>query len=148
MTQKKYFVYGAEKIRLQNKNIWTLFMKIKKTEMFKNTLKNKWNHYNKLIQNIDLLKYGINNKTNIYLDSVMSNGFIPMITKPTRKTHSTSTLIDHIHSNFKCINSLSGIVITDVADHYGVFHAIPTKKTKHLPQSAQFRRKINDKKNS
>ena len=95
--------------------------------------------------NIDLLKYGINNKTNIYLDSVMSNGFIPMITKPTRKTHSTSTLIDHIHSNFKCINSLSGIVITDVADHYGIFHAIPIKKTKHVPQSAQFRRKINDK---
>ena len=62
MTQKKYFVYGAEKIRLQNKNIWTLFMKIKKTEMFKNTLKNKWNHYNKLIQNIDLLKYGCSTK--------------------------------------------------------------------------------------
>ena len=75
--------------------------------------------------NIDLLKYGCHDKTNVYLDSIFSHGFLPLITKPTRIAQQSSTLIDHIYSNHNFTSSQSGIIINDVADHYGTFHLLP-----------------------
>ncbi len=71
--------------------------------------------------NIDLLKYSTHNDTFQYLDSVFSHGFIPVITLPTRVTPSSATLIDHIYSNDVSSTSSSGIILTDVADHFGTF---------------------------
>ena len=68
-------------------------------------------------------------KTNDYVDNIFSQGFLPLITKPTRVTSSSATLIDHIYSNDICSNSTSGIVLTDVADHFGIFHCIQSKQT-------------------
>ena len=34
-----------------------------------------------------------------YLDMLYSNNFLPIITEPSRLTHHTSTLIDHIYRN-------------------------------------------------
>ena len=79
--------------------------------------------------NIDLLKYNSHEKTNDYVDNIFSQGFLPLITKPTRVTSSSATLIDHIYSNDICSNSTSGIVLTDVADHFGIFHCIQSKQT-------------------
>ena len=47
-----------------------------------------------------------------------------MITKPTRVTQSSATLIDHIYSNNIEYLSSSGIIITDSADNFGIFHSI------------------------
>ena len=44
-----------------------------------------------------------------------------MITKPTRKTDFSATLIDHIYTNKKNLNCKSGILVTDVSDHFGIF---------------------------
>jgi len=44
--------------------------------------------------NIDLLKYSYHQVTNDYIDGVFSQGFIPRITRPTRVSHSSATLID------------------------------------------------------
>jgi hypothetical protein len=74
--------------------------------------------------NICLLKYGINDKTSDYVDGILSRGFLPVIHKPTRVTHTSATLIDHIYSNLTCNNTLSGIILTDVADHFGTFHIV------------------------
>ena len=71
--------------------------------------------------NIDLLKYETHDKTETYLDEIFANGFLPVITKPTRITNHSSTLIDHIYTNSKLDQFSSGIVTTDLADHYGVF---------------------------
>ena len=79
--------------------------------------------------NIDLLKYNSHEKTNDYVDNIFSQGFLPLITKPTRVTSSSATLIDHIYSNDICSNSTSGIVLTDVADHFGIFHCIQSNQT-------------------
>ena len=49
--------------------------------------------------NIDLLQCQSHMKTNDYLDNLFSNGFIPEITKPTRITSHSATLIDHIYTN-------------------------------------------------
>ena len=67
--------------------------------------------------NIDLLKYSNQPKINSYLDMIVANGFLPSITKPTRITAQTATLIDHIYTNNNNINDKSGIIVNDLADH-------------------------------
>jgi len=75
--------------------------------------------------NIDLLKYDINDKTTSYVDNIFSQGLIPLITKPTRLTHHSATIIDHLYTNDKSTDTMSGIIITDeVADHFGIFHIV------------------------
>ena len=49
--------------------------------------------------NINLLKYDTHSKTNDYLNNLFSHGFLPLITKPTRVTPVTASLIDHIYTN-------------------------------------------------
>ena len=80
--------------------------------------------------NINLLNYGHHEKTKTYVDSIFSLGFLPQITKPTRVTTSTATLLDHIYSNTTPPESINGIIINDVADHFGIFY-IEKHKYKH-----------------
>ena len=72
--------------------------------------------------NIDLLKFGSHNKTNYFIDNVISQGFVPYILKPTIITATSATLIDHIFSNHMSPDHESGIIVTDIADHFGIFH--------------------------
>ena len=80
--------------------------------------------------NIDLLKYNIHSKTNNFVDNVFSQGLLPMIHKPIRLTFTCTSLIGHIYSNNLTQNSLSGIIITDISDHFDTFH-IEHKKSIH-----------------
>ena len=74
--------------------------------------------------NIDLLNFSNHRKTGDYLENIFSQGFLPLIVKPTRLTSHSATLIDHIYTNKLGINSTSGIVISDVSDHFGIFSII------------------------
>lgn len=47
--------------------------------------------------NVDFLKYNDDNQTSEYLDILLDQGFMPLITKATRLTDHTSLLSDHIH---------------------------------------------------
>ena len=70
--------------------------------------------------NIDLLKHHAHQQTGQYVDMLYSYDLLPIITKPTRITGHTATLIDHIYTN--TINGLfSGIVTVDISDHLPVF---------------------------
>ena len=70
--------------------------------------------------NINFLRYNEHTNTEDYLNMLYSNNFLPLITKPTRLTDHSSTLIDHIYTN--TINSLvSGIVKIDISDHFPIF---------------------------
>jgi len=81
--------------------------------------------------NIDLLKCSDHTKTSDYLDTIFTQGFIPLILKPTRITPHSSTLIDHIYTNTCEFNITSGIVISSVSDHLGIFSIIEhVNKTK------------------
>ena len=71
--------------------------------------------------NIDLIKYGQHKLTEEYLDMIFSYNLLPIITKPTRITHHTSTLIDHIYVNSTPDNITAGIIVTDISDHLPVF---------------------------
>ena len=69
--------------------------------------------------NVDLIKFNIHQRTNDYLENIFSCGFLPVILKPTRITHSSATLIDHIYTNDIANPGISSIILTDVADHLG-----------------------------
>ena len=70
--------------------------------------------------NIDLLKYSEHLLSEEYLNMLYSNNLLPLITKPTRLTHHTSTLIDHIYTNSN-LSVDAGIVLVDISDHLPVF---------------------------
>ena len=62
--------------------------------------------------NIDLLKYNDHMKTNSYIDDIFACGFITTITKPTRVTDHSATLIDHVYTNKVSSPYETGIIIT------------------------------------
>ena len=80
--------------------------------------------------NINLLNEN-DAKTNNYLNNYLEHNFIPCITLPTRITHHSATLIDHIF--IKCPKKLlqnkcsSGNLITDISDHLSIFSMIDIK---------------------
>ena len=60
----------------------------------------------------------------------------PLITKPTRVTSSSSTLIDHILSNNIDVSSehMQGILYTSMSDHFAIFHIAGNMSTVKLTQ--------------
>ena len=75
--------------------------------------------------NIGLLNIESHGPTCDYNDTMYSNGFIPIITRPTRITYSSAILIDNIFTNqfsSQLRESLQGILLTDISDHYPVFY--------------------------
>ena len=74
--------------------------------------------------NINLLNSDSHCGTAEFVDIMFSNSFIPLITRPTRQTNETATLIDNIFTNnFENLDSAcQGIFVTDISDHYPVFH--------------------------
>ena len=96
--------------------------------------------------NIDLLKFGSHQKTNEYLDNICSHGFLPIITKPTRVTPASATLIDHIYTNNLTSPADAGVIVTDVADHFGIFYAQKHKSScssKNTHKHARYYSEIN-----
>ena len=69
----------------------------------------------------NLLKYNEDKQTSEYLDMLLSLGFMPIITKPTRITDHTATLIDHIYTNTPEKLIKSGLCLADISDHLPVF---------------------------
>ena len=69
--------------------------------------------------NIDLLKYNERNPVNDFLENILSNGFLPKITHPTRLTRNNGTLIDNalvkVSNNFS--KTTSGIFAVRISDH-------------------------------
>ena len=81
--------------------------------------------------NIDFLIYNHHAQTEEYLDMLHSNNISPVITKPTRITNHTATLIDHIYTN-NTNQTISGIATVDISDHLPTFCIadIPLQKQK------------------
>ena len=58
----------------------------------------------------------------------MSASFLPLISKPTRVANQSATLIDNIFCNILPLPE-SGIILSDISDHYPIFAQIPIKLT-------------------
>lgn len=74
--------------------------------------------------NIDLLNYDCHTNTANWIDMMYSQGFTPLINRPTRITEYSATIIDNIFTNNlnDLTNSLHGIFMTDISDHLPIFH--------------------------
>lgn len=70
--------------------------------------------------NINLLNEDIHSQTNDFVNVLSSYSFYPSITKPTRITAKSATLIDNIFTNSK-VRQTSGIIINDLSDHLPIF---------------------------
>ena len=74
--------------------------------------------------NIDLLNSEKHDLTNEFIDVLYCNEFLPLISRPTRITSTSATLIDNIftnnHEDLNC--SLNGILVADISDNFPVFH--------------------------
>ena len=71
--------------------------------------------------NIDLVKLYTKQHYNMFFDIIISSGFHPKITLPTRITDRFSTLIDNILTNVYDDNHISGILINKISDHQPIF---------------------------
>ena len=74
--------------------------------------------------NLDLLKHESHSVTAQFIESLFAFGFLPMITKPTRITAHSATLIDNIFTNNTTVSSKSGLIISDISDHLPIFSIV------------------------
>lgn len=71
--------------------------------------------------NLDFFRYKHHVPTQEFVDSLFSHAFFSLISKPTRLTSYSATLIDNIFTNNLSQNVLNGIVLNDLSDHLLVF---------------------------
>ena len=57
-------------------------------------------------------------------------------------SHSSASLIDHVYTNILTDKFISGIIINDVADHFGIFYCVRKKNKIHHSNTIQ-RRNVN-----
>ena len=73
-------------------------------------------------------------------NAFISNGLVPVITKPTRITHNTATLIDNIYIQLQNTRLSSGIITNEISDHLPIFAFYGRQiKTKPKPVSRDTR---------
>ena len=78
-----------------------------------------------LDHNLDFLKAHSHQMTNDFIQLNLDLGMIPTITRPTRITNSTATLIDNIIvSQNNCGNYIASILIEDMSDHLPIICVI------------------------
>ena len=90
--------------------------------------------------NINVLDYESNKKVQHFLSSMFQYNMIPTINKPTRIIRNTTTPIDHIITNtvISGIQHRSGIIKTDISEHFPIVFAISTCEKSKPGDKAQF----------
>ena len=93
--------------------------------------------------NINVLDYESNKKVKHFLSSMFQYNMIPTINRPTRVTRNTATAIDHIITNtvISGIQHRSGIIKTDISDHFPIAFALKTCEKSKPEDKAQFTHK-------
>ena len=89
--------------------------------------------------NIDLLKCNVHSKTSEFIENCFAQGFLQLVTKPTRCYHRTATLIDHFYTNSKQNNLTCGILTSRLSDHFPLCTFIPHRKKKIIPKTLRVR---------
>ena len=98
--------------------------------------------------NLNLLNCENHKLTNEFLDIMYSNTFFPLITRPTRITSYTATLIDNIFTNNLDNYIFSGLFFTDISDHLPIFCLLYCQEQFNKPKDNSyifFRDKNRDK---
>ena len=74
--------------------------------------------------NVNLLNCESHEQTDEFVNMFADFGFFPLITKPTRVSQVSATVIDNIFTNnhSDIASSFHGILLADVSDHFPIFH--------------------------
>ena len=96
--------------------------------------------------NINVLDYESNKKVQHFLSSMFQYNMIPTINKPTRVTRNTATA--HIITNtvISGFQHRSGIIKTDISDHFPIVFALNTCEKSKPENKAQYIYKTSTKK--
>ena len=105
--------------------------------------------------NINLFNSETHQPTSSFLESMFSNSLLPVINRPTRVTTNSATLIDNIFISSWQKEQISGILYTDISDHFPIF-VIDVKKPISKEEQfeerefydSQFKNNINNMKKS
>ncbi len=97
-------------------------------------------------QNLDFLKIHQHSNTAKFLDVNLTNDLLPSISKPTRITHRSCTLIDNIYVSNRIASNLdSKILTTEISDHLPCLTIIGTGRKKEFSNPTKINcRKLND----
>ena len=95
--------------------------------------------------NINLLKHSTHPTTGAYLDLLLENGFLPLITLPTRIQNSSASLLDHIATNISDTRYDANVIITDISDHFPLLYIRHLEGKKNDKPFLVKKRMINDK---
>jgi len=96
--------------------------------------------------NLNLLNHTSNLNVQCFLDTLIQHDIIPTINKSTRITKTSSTLLDNIFTNnfHNCLLE-SGIIKTDITDHYPIFSITNNLTLYHsVSKSTKSIRQINE----
>ena len=108
---------------------------------------NKENKYIYLMGdfNINLLNHESHGQTAEFLEIMYTSFLFPLITKPTRVTSTTATIIDNIFTNnIQESHYYNGIFPVDISDHYPVF-CIMHSKSYNLQAEFYFTRELTNR---
>ena len=97
-------------------------------------------------QNIDYLKINDHTSTSKFFDINLDAGLTPMITRPTRISHTGATLIDNIYTN-DTRHIKSAILISGISDHLPCCLFFGKKKAVNQRVTVETR-KLNEKKSA
>lgn len=90
--------------------------------------------------NIDMLNPNKHNLTENFISTIYSLNLYPKITRPTRITTHSATLIDNILTNEIFNDAISGILISDISDHLPVFTVFDSDCKPHQEPLSKFKR--------
>ena len=92
-----------------------------------------------LDHNLDLLKHIKHKPTRKFIESTTDMNLLPVITKPTRITHGSATLIDNIMISEKLqLKYSSGIMINNMSDHLPCYLTLPDE-TNHEHKGTEYK---------
>ena len=79
--------------------------------------------------NLDFLKTTRHPTTQDFIDLNLTSGLFPTVTRPTRVTHNSATLIDNIMTSRNLYDTCRiGILILDISDHLSCLLVVPHLK--------------------
>ena len=90
--------------------------------------------------NIDSLKSNKHPQTQTFLEFNIDSGMMPTITRPTRVTQTSTTLIDNVFISKKLQNNYSSLIlIDDISDHLSIIVFLKNQRT--------FKKRVNENTN-
>jgi hypothetical protein len=72
--------------------------------------------------NLDVLHYNDNDNVAEYIDLLFSFGLLQVVTKPTRVSCHSATLIDHVLTNVSTSEHKTVVITSKLSDHFPIIH--------------------------